>query len=415
MGCSGATAPDAGTDAGRLPVDAPASMVRMLPLTVLETIGAGMTRPLAGAVVALDQAGVARREERADDQGRVAFMVDWALGPVDVTGYAEDHGLVSRVGWLEDDFDEHQMAGRPVMVLGNWDTEGIEISGTISNKVGTETRVYVSATTPNNDTFDDVGPAYSLYTWPRADFGLVALEYEYTVFDASRVRQTVHRWAATPRHTPLGAPERIDIDLVAQAVTPTITTATFRLPLTPFFDDPTRYLYVTETDPAGNQVLGVATSIDVSLDGVASYTMEAVEADGVPTRFTTYAIATDTGYSSVQLAGGSLTGAQTLTWMEPPSYATPGVVPRTGEVAIDGAIEAARTAMWIYDDAGTTWNVLGPRGGTALHLPALPSGAPAELYTPTGARVGLYLCAAFDPIAGACRSRSWGEDRPLGS
>jgi hypothetical protein len=417
IACDGARPTDAGSDAppGADTADAPPSRVRMLPLTVNRTLGAGLTGPAAGAVVALDQPGTARREEIADDQGRVMFLVDWSLGPVDVTAYRERHGLSSRVGWTEDDFDEALVAGRPVMVIDSWENYGIEITGTVANKVGTETRVSITPTTPDPGSFDDVGPAYSLYTWPRADFGLVAFEYEYTVFDASVVRQTVHRWAVTPRHTPVGVDEVIDIDLLAQAVTPTVHAASFAVPADPFFEDPSRYIFVDETDPTGGQLLGVATSIDVGLDGAATYTMEAIEVPGVPTRFTRYYISTDTGYSMVYLAGGGRTGPQDVPWLSPPSYAEAGVVPRAGEIAIDGVVAGARTAMWVFDDAGTTWNISGQLGGTSMHLPALPTGASEDVYLPSGARVGLYACGARDPVTGVCRMSAGGEDRPLGS
>ncbi len=407
---SGDTGSDAELDASTW--DAPTVVRRPLNLIVLRFVEADISVPAEGAVVALDQAGLPRRELITDDRGWVNFdNIDWSV-PVDVTVSLAGHLLTSRLGWTEAEFREDVVFTRPAIRLTPLFSPGIAISGTVTGMTDvTRNWLAVSAIGPNTDYYSDRGPDYLLYTWPSLDFGLVAYEYFFDELTPNRLRQTISHWAVMPVHAPTGD-ERIDIDFAAHGVSPTVVRASFMLPDHPFFADP-RSVFVDETDSTGSALFGTPSSLDVGIDGRVTYTLESIDFAGAPPGYTQIIIAGTSASSIAMVEGRALTGPLPAELLVPPAFAEIGPIPRGGPVPITNAAPSAFTGMRLFDSEGTTWVLLGGRGAEALSIPALPTGADPALVFPVGVRVAPTLCGNRALPLGTCHLYAGGDDRPV--
>lgn len=408
---------DAGADAPTADAptaDTPGGMRRPLNLTILRFEGGDFTLPAEGAVVALDQAGVTRREETAGADGRVTFdPVDWSLGAVDVTAFLPGHRIDSRVGWTEDDFRDEVVDTRPAIRLRRLnDDTGIAVTGSAVGMTSTTNWLYVSPTAPHPGWSDRVGPDYVVYTSPRLDFGLVGREYWFDETSPTRVRQTISGWAATPVHTPTGVAEPIDLDFGTMALTPTTVTGSFTLPGGTFFTSDTRIVDVRECDATDSAIVGSVTALDVGAGGAVTYTLESVTVTGLTGTLTRFGVFDDGGASFVYLPGQRLSGAMTVALPTPPAF-TGGALTLSGTLTLSDVTSAARSSAWIYTASATTWRVLGANGATELRFPPLPTGASASVYVPSDARAQPVVCGDRDARVDFCRVFARGGDRPI--
>ncbi len=365
---------------------------------------------VAGVTVAADLPGGERVEATTNQDGEVAFDVDWTEGLAAVTAYLEGYSPTSVLGIGESD----EQVVVP-LALSDPFSPMLTVSGTALNMVAPNQNALMVVNSTVAGWAVDVGGTYSMSVQPDTPFTLVATEWDGgSPWCAGCPAKEIVGWTRLD-HGPVSEDAVVDLDF-SQKLTPTQLTVTYELPADPddsLHDADIAFLSVY----AGGLQVGFHTESVLSpADGTFTVHAEYVPWDGDDRIVTACELLVNgVSASTVYLDGypqdGSLISnflrQPKLTRPANPTVAAPLQDPIEWELA--EAIDFVDIMIVNPTYTGLSWRVFDLDPSGSITLPPLPSNAEPETVIGLGShdailnafegdyRTGTYSKKSFSP------------------
>lgn len=380
--CGPASTPtDAGTDAPLADAPRPDAGVAGDSITFHVVQGASLdtAAPAGACAVSIVAPGPRRFEGSTEADGTVTLSgFSWgADGRISATFFSVGHSAFSISSFSRAEFEAGAVDGRFEIFLpvrGTPTEASLTVTGNVTGLADPMNVLYAQPTIGNGTTSANRGSGYELRVPPGVAFDLLFTDLVTSRGVDRSLVQVISHWAREANVGPLAADTVRDVDLVARALTPTTSTASFVMPDAPFFRDVSSEVSVVRTGLGGDLVTGLTTTLTVAGDErTVDVALSLVDVPGVTDVRTVVSVAGPLGSSVSTLDLATPAGSIDARLVTPPTIDTTASRPLFVPVAVTGALPDLETRVRIEDaTGGLLWTVAAPVGASTVAMPALP-------------------------------------------
>lgn len=404
VGCAPApAATDAGTDAprpdaARADAGAPGDSVTF---RIVQGATPGTATAAAACAVSIVAPGPRRFEGNADAEGVVTLSgFSWGTdGRISASFFSAGHAAFSLSSFSRADYEAALVDDRFEVFLpvrGTPTEATLRVSGTATGLTDAMDVLYVQPTLATGTTSAGRGPGYDIRVPPAVAFRLLFTDLTISRGVDRSLIQTISRWALSTELGPLSTNLVRDVDLVAEEVTATTSSASFVMPDAPFFRDLGSEVNVVRTGLGGELLTGLTTTLVVGADErTVDFTLSLVDVPGVTDARSVVTVSGPLGSSTSGLDVATPSGLIDPRLLTPPTIDETASRPLFMPVPVTGAVSTLETRVRVEDTTGALlWTVAAPLGATSVAMPALPFGTTADALGTAGtpAYLAAQLC-----------------------